>query len=489
MDVDLRTINQPNAPNGAVDLRGRPAAAGIPLPREAPDDQLPDVSNAVAGLAAAVRALTEEGVLPVGLDAGERPIADVRALIQALAQVEAILAMRMAAAEAGGSLPFLSAGGMASQSYWSRTRARSLSRAGHLANDRPDIEAAWLAGRITAEHVDAAAKGTTGLVTDRRDAVLDGLTALWGRVTPATVATYCARARAIVDPGPDDPDLRARKAHEARFLSFSVLDDTVHITGALPRLEGESLMNTIRGTSEKLRVAGDGLTAAQRRADALMHLASIGAVEGRAGTSAAVSITLTADLDAVTGGGFRLTDADTRFALCDPALTPVVTEPARHINTGAGEANSHGPDQSDVCHRPHLSGGAPPGVDSQRLAALTAAALAAPQPLAVGRTQRVATPAQRRALEVRDGGCILPGCEVPAAHTQIHHLQPWVDGGATDLPNLVSLCWAHHRQVELGRWVIHPIESQQPGIPANNGAPFTISTRPRAEWGAGRPGW
>lgn len=141
------------------------------------------------------------------------------------------------------------------------------------------------------------------------------------------------------------------------------------------------------------------------------------------------------------------------------------------------------------------------------MARLTADTLAAPQPLAVGRTQRIATTAQRRALALRDRGCIMPGCEVPAEHCQIHHCTAWTDGGTTDLANLATLCWAHHREVDLGRWDIHPAAAQasQPGptdhgpraehadsatcsaeinhgTPANHGAPFMITTRPRARW-------
>ncbi|MGB7980249.1 MAG: hypothetical protein WCF36_05600, partial [Candidatus Nanopelagicales bacterium] len=58
----------------------------------------------------------------------------------------------------------------------------------------------------------------------------------------------------------------------------------------------------------------------------------------------------------------------------------------------------------------------------------------------------------------------------------------WTHGGPTDLPNLATLCWAHHRQVDLGRWDIHPAQPAHPGTPANNGAPFTITPRPRTHW-------
>src|SRR6185369_15014444 len=60
--------------------------------------------------------------------------------------------------------------------------------------------------------------------------------------------------------------------------------------------------------------------------------------------------------------------------------------------------------------------------------------------LDVGRARRTTTPAQRRALRVRDGGCIGPGCERPPAWTKAHHLQHWADGGRTDIDNLCLLC-------------------------------------------------
>jgi hypothetical protein len=452
-----------------------------------------DVSPGVAAVVAAVQALVAEGVLPMGLDAGDRPTADVQALLVALAQVEAVLAMRMALAEASSALPLLSSGGMASQAYWSRSRARALSRAGHLANQYPLLAGRWLSGAITAEHADAAARGVARLPEDRARAVIDGLTPALGQVTPQTIAAFCARARAIVDPRPDDAELAARKAHEARFLSFSVLDDTVHITGSLARLDGELLMGTINAQAERLRVAGDGLTGAQRRADALTHLAAAAGAAGSAsvvgssaaGTSVAVSaapisITLTAELAAVTDGGLHLPEGALRFALCDPTITPVLTEPPE---AWAPDVHPVPPPRRPA---PPPDDAGPPGHAHAGLAALAAGALRAPQPVVVGRTQRVATAAQRRALAIRDRGCILPGCDVPAPQCQVHHLTPWTEGGATDLPNLVSVCWAHHRQVDLGRWDIHPMAAGRSGTPANHGAPFTITLRPRSRWGQGQ---
>ncbi|WP_420896607.1 HNH endonuclease, partial [Mycolicibacterium neoaurum] len=61
-------------------------------------------------------------------------------------------------------------------------------------------------------------------------------------------------------------------------------------------------------------------------------------------------------------------------------------------------------------------------------------------PLDVGRAERLFTPAIRRALGVRDGGCAHPGCGRPVSWCDAHHIQPWSHGGETSLDNGVLLC-------------------------------------------------
>ena len=70
------------------------------------------------------------------------------------------------------------------------------------------------------------------------------------------------------------------------------------------------------------------------------------------------------------------------------------------------------------------------------------------QPLDVGRAQRLVTPPIRAALEIRDQGCVFPGCDKPPAACHAHHIVPWWAGGATALHNLVLLCPHHHGLVE-----------------------------------------
>src|SRR4051794_8511906 len=75
--------------------------------------------------------------------------------------------------------------------------------------------------------------------------------------------------------------------------------------------------------------------------------------------------------------------------------------------------------------------------------------------LDLGRTQRLATPAQKTALLARDGGCIIPGCTVPGDACDAHHIQWWTRGGPTDLENLALVCGRHHTEVHQETWEIH----------------------------------
>ncbi len=74
------------------------------------------------------------------------------------------------------------------------------------------------------------------------------------------------------------------------------------------------------------------------------------------------------------------------------------------------------------------------------------------QPLNAGRTRRTPTRAQRRAVVGRDRACI--GCHAPIARCQIHHIRWWRDGGATDIANLVLVCWNCHFHLHHHGWTV-----------------------------------
>ncbi len=69
--------------------------------------------------------------------------------------------------------------------------------------------------------------------------------------------------------------------------------------------------------------------------------------------------------------------------------------------------------------------------------------------LALGRTRRLVSRAQRRALMIRDGICQFSGCH-QIRHLQAHHIVAWSNGGPTDLDNLILLCAFHNTAVHEG---------------------------------------
>ncbi|RFA12942.1 hypothetical protein B7R21_08825 [Subtercola boreus] len=73
-----------------------------------------------------------------------------------------------------------------------------------------------------------------------------------------------------------------------------------------------------------------------------------------------------------------------------------------------------------------------------------------------GKTRRLFTTAQNRALAARDGGCVWPGCNAPPSWCESHHVDGWVSpthpGGLTDLDNGALLCHFHHSNVHKARW-------------------------------------
>jgi Domain of unknown function (DUF222)/HNH endonuclease len=439
-----------------------------------------------------VRVVTSGDAPPAGLAAGDRPAADVDVLARTVAAVEYELARRMHTARAAGALPLHDPGAMLAARGWPSGTARRLARCGALAAAHSSIGAAWSAGVITSEHVDPLARDAQRFTTEQLTAVIAELAPHWGSWPPAFVARFVKAADRMLHP-PSDPAPDEADAHELRNLSFAVTDDTVLLSGRLPRVEGELVIAAIDAFAERLRATADHVPAAARRADALVELVNTAhaaaVLPTRGGLPVALTVTVQhttlGDPVASTSRGHLLTEAETRWVCCDAEITPIAatTDGCCTGELAVGTAGATALDPASDTGEPG---------PAARIAALAALMFRPRIPLAVGRTRRTATAAQRRALAARDRGCLIPGCQIPAEACQVHHLADWARGGSTDLPNLGLLCWAHHRQVDLQMWTIEPGRPNgpppepgaSPGVPwpANNGAPFTITRTPRHRW-------
>jgi hypothetical protein len=78
--------------------------------------------------------------------------------------------------------------------------------------------------------------------------------------------------------------------------------------------------------------------------------------------------------------------------------------------------------------------------------------------LDLGRGVRTVSASQRKALVVRDRGCVVPACTAPVTACDAHHVRSWQDGGRSDLSNLALLCAAHHAAVHTGIWSVRMID-------------------------------
>jgi hypothetical protein len=213
-----------------------------------------------------------------------------------------------------------------------------------------------------------------------------------------------------------DPDREQRERGEGdRLHVSSTFDGTTVLDGLYTSEDGAIVKAAVDAEYERLwraeRAAGGPTrTAAQRRAAALAEVIrrAVGAEPGRP------TVTVTIRLDDLAGG------------------------------EGPGHVDDTGePVPAETMRRLACDGRIVPVVLGTRS-----------EPIDVGRAARAITLAQRRALTLRDRGCVFPGCDRPPGWCDGHHIVHWADGGPTDLANLVFLCDHHHKAMHEGGWTM-----------------------------------
>jgi Domain of unknown function (DUF222) len=286
------------------------------------------------------------------------------------------------------------------------------------------------------------------------------------RVDPPRLRQAVGYLLQVADP--DGADQRAQRRHDRRGLWLaSTLDDMVAVNGILEPEAGHIVLAALEPLARPSN-ADDTRSGDQRTADALTELARRALEGGGLPKVGGVrpQLLVTTDITSLAGrpGGLGgqlgwaepLESEACRRLACDATVARVLV--CRHPGGDHADGDSADDPPSGPPHLDdsHLN---PPEQEGLQARLRAGMALLPPilggapsQPLDVGRATRVVSPAQRAALAVRDGGCVVPGCDRPLAWCDAHHLWHWIDGGPTDLWNLALVCRAHHRQVHEGGW-------------------------------------
>jgi Domain of unknown function (DUF222) len=290
----------------------------------------------------------------------------------------------------------------------------------------PATAAALAEGTVSVEHAAVVAATMSGLpvsLSAEQVRAVEHELAGWARsYNPTEVANLGRALTNLLDQ--DTLDERKERAHERReFRLTDRGDGSTRISGQLD-YESAAIVRAALDPLAAPAPATDGepdrRSSGQRYADALVELARRGLDSGDLPSDHAVRPHITVTIRVET----LLAMAGERgVSVGELAGGPISAETARRLGCDAG---------------------------------ITRVILdSAGMPLDVGREQRTVTPAQWAALLVRDGGCAFPACPRPPEWCEAHHVVWWINGGQTDLDNLVLLCGYHHRVIHHHGWDVH----------------------------------
>ena len=344
----------------------------------------------------------------------------VRELVEVRERVDAELMRSIGQWDAegcwGGDGAVSAASWLATHTGLRRGTATRLVRAARLLREHEPTAAALAAGAVTSVQVDTVA----ALTRNREDlypAAEAALLAVAEQVGADEFASVARHWRSVADDALASVDAYA--VHERRYLHVSkTLFATVRIDGELDLDGADSLLAALDALDEP-ESGVDGVparTGSQRRADNLVQLAAAFLAGSSTDARPAVSAGIVIDLDTLLGTRRGLLGSRRELQ----HLGPIAQETALRLACDASVIRAVMAGRSEV--------------------------------LDLGRATKVVSPAQRRALVLRDGGCGFPGCDRPPGWCDAHHLRHWVQGGPTDLANLVLLCRRHHVLCHEGGW-------------------------------------
>lgn len=295
-----------------------------------------------------------------------------------------------------------------------------------LCADMPDVLAALDGGAIAAGHVDALVSGVRKLDAAQRS-VMDAMSeSLMAEAAEMSVDQFGEHVRDIVRQlRAVDPSDRLKSQRRRSELKTWIDDEgMIRLRGRFDAERGSILMGRL-----------------QSQVEAMFHSGAVAEVDPGIEPNDNLRATalfdlLAAGVEALRGGG--------RVA---PARAEVVVM----IDWDTLRTGVH---QHSTCR---TSAGAELPVDAVRRMACDAGIVPMVmngdgEVLDVGRSKRLATAVQRKAIFAMYTSCAIPECRVNIEHCVPHHIDWWEHGGPTDMNNLIPLCSRHHHAVHEGGW-------------------------------------
>jgi hypothetical protein len=272
-------------------------------------------------------------------------------------------------------------------------------------------------GHIGTEHADAVAAAAGRLDTDERGSLFALDAELAQHAAASTPGQFKRFVDRVIDQLAADRGLeRAARQREAANLTKGINDDTgmYWLRAELDPESGARLFRAIDAETRAL-AAGPGNDERSRSQLAAQALVDLATSASRARRPARAELLALVDLATITDG----LRENSICELDDGTIVPVET--MRRIACDA-----------------HII---PVVLNGEGL------------PLDVGRSRRLATDDQRRALRAIYRTCGIGDCDVPFDRCEIHHLREWTaDQGETNLDSLIPGCSRHHHLVHEGGW-------------------------------------
>ena len=302
--------------------------------------------------------------------------------------------------------------------------AREVVSRGLVTEAAPEMGAVLASGDTTAAHVDALGRGLK-IAGAERDAFMAHLPELVEASTTMSASQFDQLVKETAKSVVADDGLSTfeRQKRETFFKMRSEADGCLSVSGKFDPISASILKSKIGRLVENMFHSGDKKVPVEvmswiepndhRQAQALVALVN-GASETASDVPSRAEIVVHVDLETLQQGlhaggtcrtalGADLPVETVRRFACEAEILPVVLD-GRSV------------------------------------------------PIDVGRSKRLATVHQRRALEAMYPTCAIPDCEVIFDHCNVHHIEYWENGGSTDLNNMVPLCSRHHHAAHEGGW-------------------------------------